>query len=178
MLPPDYSHFPCRLTPPAVNYPGIPGLPAAEGRTPYYADTGGSLSSSYLSCALPKCVLDMTASEVAQIRRALSRCNHPPTETSAEILNDARQPTKREVLELRHRSLGLNAAAPCQKLLDRGRRHVGCLGRRRRPTGPPPPARLLGGPAPQAGGRGTGGTVPVQAHNIPCFGAAGNVPQI
>ena len=86
MTPPDdYNHFPCRLTPPD---PGTPSLPDEEGRIPHYEDTGCSFSPSCLSCPLPRCVLDMTPSEVAQLRRARLRGGRPltATETAVESL--------------------------------------------------------------------------------------------
>ena len=90
MTPPDdYNHFPGRLTPPDPDT-GAPSLPDEEGRIPHYEDTGCSFSPSCLSCALPRCVLDMTPSQVAQLRRARLRGGRPltATETAVESLVD------------------------------------------------------------------------------------------
>ena len=86
--PQDYNHFPHRLTPPAASYPGIPGPPAEEGRIPYYADTGCAFSATCLSCHLPKCVHDMTASEMAQLRNISQ--NKPLPQSKLEHSTTAR----------------------------------------------------------------------------------------
>ena len=88
MRPQDYNHFPYRLTPPAVIYPGNPGPPAEEGRIPYYADTGCAFSATCLSCHLPKCVHDMTSSEMAQLRN--SSQNKPLSQPKLEHSNTVR----------------------------------------------------------------------------------------